>query len=105
MIPIKIECGCGQRYAFDVEPVNGRMPSVVACPTCGVDGTHAANEILSRQIPVQPAASPIRLIESPNPIRQATPVIPAAAPALQAKAPTVIQPVAPATIQSANRSA
>jgi len=24
-LPIKIQCGCGQKYAFDVEPVNGRM--------------------------------------------------------------------------------
>jgi len=23
---IKIECGCGTRFKFDVEPVNGRMP-------------------------------------------------------------------------------
>jgi hypothetical protein len=46
-IPIKIECGCGQRYAFDVEPVNGRMASVVACPVCGADGTVAANAIIA----------------------------------------------------------
>jgi hypothetical protein len=35
MTPIKIQCGCGQRYAFDVEPVHGRMPSPVARPVCG----------------------------------------------------------------------
>jgi hypothetical protein len=27
MVPIKIQCGCGQKYAFDVEPVGGRMAS------------------------------------------------------------------------------
>jgi hypothetical protein len=43
MIPIKIQCGCGQRYVFDVEPVNGEMPTPVACPECGADGTAAAN--------------------------------------------------------------
>ena len=48
MIPIKILCGCGQHYAFDVEPVHGRMPYAVACPACGVDGTNAANEIIQR---------------------------------------------------------
>ena len=39
MLLIKIQCGCSQRYAFDIEPVNGRMPSPVACPACGADGT------------------------------------------------------------------
>ena len=35
MIPIKIQCGCGQRYAFDAEPV------------CGEDGTTTANEVIA----------------------------------------------------------
>jgi len=47
MIPVKIQCGCGQRYAFDIEPVRGRMPSSVICPVCGADGTHAANEVIA----------------------------------------------------------
>jgi hypothetical protein len=58
MIPIKIQCGCGQRYAFDVEPVNGRMSSAVACPVCGVDGTAAANEMIAQTFAAQPAAAP-----------------------------------------------
>jgi hypothetical protein len=58
MIPIKIQCGCGQRYAFDVEPVNGRMSSAVACPVCGMDGTAAANEMIAQTLAAQPAAAP-----------------------------------------------
>jgi hypothetical protein len=50
MIPIKIQCGCGQRYAFDVEPQNGQMPGGVACPVCGVDGTPAANAALAQHL-------------------------------------------------------
>jgi hypothetical protein len=53
MIPIKIECGCGQHYAFDIEPVGGRMPSTVACPACGVDGTDAANAALEQYLSAQ----------------------------------------------------
>ena len=45
---IKIECSCGTRYSFDVEPVNGRMPFAVQCPNCHVDGTPAANEVLGQ---------------------------------------------------------
>ena len=46
-IPVKIICGCGQKYAFDVYPVNGRMPAPVSCPVCGKDGTGTANEIIA----------------------------------------------------------
>jgi hypothetical protein len=59
MTSIKIECGCGQRYAFDVEPVDGRMPYTVACPICGADGTGAANEVIAQSVQhVAIAASP-----------------------------------------------
>jgi hypothetical protein len=43
---IKIECSCGTKFKFDVEPVNGRMPMPVACPACGMDATGQANEFL-----------------------------------------------------------
>src|SRR5437660_1091208 len=36
---IKLECECGQRFAFEVEPVNSRMPAPVECPACGADNT------------------------------------------------------------------
>jgi hypothetical protein len=50
MIPVKIECACGQHYAFDVEPVNGRMPAPVMCPACGADGSAAANEFIAQRL-------------------------------------------------------
>lgn len=50
MVPVKIECGCGQHYAFEVDPLNGRMPSAIACPSCGGDGTSAANEIIAQSL-------------------------------------------------------
>ena len=61
MIPIKIICGCGQKYAFDVHPVDGHMPVQVNCPACGRDGTTAANESIRKMLhgktqPVPPAS-------------------------------------------------
>ena len=47
MMTVKIQCGCGQRYAFEIEPFCGRMPFPVACPVCGADGTSAANEVIA----------------------------------------------------------
>jgi hypothetical protein len=58
MVPIKIECGCGQHYAFDVDPVDGRMPVTVNCPACGMDGTDAANEGIALYLAAEAAASP-----------------------------------------------
>lgn len=60
MIYVKIHCGCGQKYAFDVQPVNERMPVSVQCPVCRADGTHAANEIIARTLHPQPAALAIQ---------------------------------------------
>jgi hypothetical protein len=78
MIPIKIQCGCGQRYAFEVEPVGGRMPSAVACPICGVDGTDAANAAIAMTLPPAPA-EPVDGVQ----VRKAAP-----APVVRLAAPT-----------------
>ncbi len=69
MITVKILCGCGQKYAFDVEPYNGRMPASVQCPICKADGTAAANEILARTLPPAPVAAP-------TPVRASQPAPP-----------------------------
>ena len=62
MMELKVQCDCGQKYKFDVEPVNGRMPFTVACPICGADGTGKANAILREtivhQIPAPPSLPP-----------------------------------------------
>jgi len=50
VISIKIQCGCGQRYAFDAEPIDGQMPAPVACPACGADGTAAANAAIAQSL-------------------------------------------------------
>lgn len=60
MIYVKIVCGCGQKYAFDVQPVNDRMPVPVQCPVCRADGTTAANEIITRTLHPQPVSLAIQ---------------------------------------------
>ena len=47
-IPVKIFCACGQKYAFEVHPREGRMPVAIACPVCKRDGTDEANRIISK---------------------------------------------------------
>ena len=60
MISIKINCACGQRYAFDVEPVQGLMPHAVACPVCNADGTDSANAMIAQ------AAAPVSIAPAPS---------------------------------------
>src|SRR5207302_8451910 len=54
---IKVQCPCGSKYKFDIEPVNGRMPMPVNCPSCGADGTDLANDFL-RQLEAPPETTP-----------------------------------------------
>ena len=55
---IKLQCECGQRFAFEVEPINGRMPSPVECPACGAESTAAANAAIAQSAESQSAAAP-----------------------------------------------
>ena len=58
---IKVQCGCGTRYSFEVEPREGRMPFPVQCPACHADGTEAANQIIAAtpapRLSIEPAPS------------------------------------------------
>ena len=57
---IKVQCPCGSRFEFEAEPVDGKMPWAINCPTCNADATALANEIIHSQI----AAAPKRLVIS-----------------------------------------
>jgi hypothetical protein len=85
MIPVKIQCGCGQRYAFDVEPVYGRMPGAVACPVCGADGTSAADSVIAQSLAAHAPVAPVGVAR----LRSATaaPSMAPASPALPATRP------------------
>lgn len=54
VIPIKIVCQCGQKYAFEVQPRDGKMPWLVACPVCKRDGTEEANRIIASLLAADP---------------------------------------------------
>lgn len=59
-VPVKIVCSCGQKYSFDVYPLNGCMPAPVKCPVCGVDGTSVANEVIAIALKEQPSPLTLR---------------------------------------------
>jgi uncharacterized protein YxjI len=47
---IKILCGCGTKFKFDVEPVSGRMPVAAICPSCGSNCTTDANQQIQQKL-------------------------------------------------------
>ena len=74
---IKVQCPCGAKYSFDVEPVDGRMPFAVKCPTCNADGTALANEQIASQMgaPIMRVATVAPVVEEEiAPILQPKPI-------------------------------
>ena len=55
---LKVVCQCGQKFKFDVEPVNGQMPFAVNCPVCNLDGTVTANAMLAQMLTAPPPVAP-----------------------------------------------
>lgn len=51
---IKVICGCGIKYAFEAEPVDGHMPQAVKCPSCGANGTAQANAVIREALGIAP---------------------------------------------------
>jgi hypothetical protein len=70
---VKIQCPCETRFAFEVEPLNGRMPVRVNCPACGADRTDLANEVIRQKL-AEAAGPPVAATPPPVP-----PVAPAPA--------------------------
>jgi hypothetical protein len=100
MMEVKVQCNCGQRFKFDVEPTNGQMPFAVNCPVCGADGTVAANAILA-----QSAALPQALVASSGTKLQLNRPPPPAAPSVAPPPPVAARVVARAALPSAHPKA
>jgi len=84
---IKVTCGCGTKYKFDVEPVNKRMPWAVNCPACGADGTAQANDFIQQNLAASQSAVPVAVpipvaapLPPPSGLRISTNPAPPAAP-------------------------
>jgi hypothetical protein len=98
MIELKIHCVCGQKYKFDVEPINSRMPFTVACPGCGANGTEQANALLGQMTifkPVETAPAPIPVAVPPATPPPVAPRPPALSLSHSAPTQTAAAPSAP----------
>ena len=88
---LKLLCDCGQKYKFDVEPVNGQMPFAVTCPACGVDGTTSANAELTK-FPKPPPPVARMAVAPPPSVAVAEPAMAAPRP-ISAGAPRPPRPI------------
>jgi hypothetical protein len=95
---VKVQCPCGTRFEFEVEPVNERMPVPINCPGCGVDATDLANQVIRWQLAApQPAVAPAPAI-APEPAPAPRPAalrVARAVPARDAPAGSTATSVAP----------
>ena len=89
MTELKVVCDCGQKYKFDVEPVNNQMPFTIACPICKADGTTKANQLLQQRSVFKPVDAAPASAPPPPPRRISVkpPAAPASAPVAVAAAP------------------
>jgi hypothetical protein len=99
---IKILCGCGAKFKFDVEPVNGRSPGAVHCPACGKDSTEATNALIQERLNSQaPAAGAVAATATATPRISVGAPNPSAAAAAAVRIPTP----SPAPLSTAPASA
>jgi hypothetical protein len=97
---VKVLCDCGQKFEFDVEPVNGEMPFAVNCPSCGRDSTPAANSVIAQAMPAsEPAMAPAGRLQINRSASMAPPVAQSVAPRIVA-APAPIRATATAKASS-----
>ncbi|MGO8678321.1 MAG: PQQ-binding-like beta-propeller repeat protein [Limisphaerales bacterium] len=74
---MKIQCGCGAKYEFDITPDMAQNPVRFVCPACGADSSALVTDLVHQQLgQAQPIPMPPALSVPPRPV-----------PALQAQAP------------------
>ena len=87
---MKIQCGCGAKYEFEITPDMARSPVQFVCPACGADSSALVTDLVRQQLDQTPA-------EPPQPARGAG-TLPAS---LERRAPPLRVPPHPAPPDSA----
>lgn len=95
---IKIECGCGQPFEFEVEPESGRMPCEIKCPACDADATPLANNYIAQTLSSGSISTPVTSSTPVPPSEPAAGLRINRPPATSAALPPAISPVEPANI-------
>ncbi|MDB6109365.1 MAG: Pyrrolo-quinoline quinone [Pedosphaera sp.] len=97
---IKIQCACGTKFSFELEPVNGRMPMNVNCPGCNTSALDLANAEIKRQLAAAPPAAAAIPVAAAVALPPTPPPPPAAVPG-QPQISIPVRAVAPPTVAPA----
>jgi hypothetical protein len=76
---MKIQCACGAKFEFDVQPEMLTQPVRFVCPQCGVDSSAYVNELVRQELGQAPPAAPALLVRVPGGIQDSNVTSPAAA--------------------------
>lgn len=82
---MKIQCGCGAKYAFEVTPEQAQQPVTFVCPACGLDSSAYVTQLVRQQFGLAGDA----------PVVAAAPAAEFAPPPGQVAAPVPVQTYAP----------
>src|SRR5512140_2460521 len=47
---MKIQCSCGAKYEFEVQPEMARAPVRFVCPACGLDASEFVDGLVRREL-------------------------------------------------------
>src|SRR5438034_11636445 len=51
---MKLQCACGAKYAFEVQPEMLSKPVQFVCPSCGLDSSGFVNQLVQQELGVAP---------------------------------------------------
>src|SRR5438093_13496803 len=51
---MKLQCACGAKYAFEVQPEMLSKPVQFVCPSCGLDSSAFVNQLVQQELSVAP---------------------------------------------------
>src|SRR6266487_916589 len=51
---MKLQCACGAKYAFEVQPEMLSKPVQFVCPSCGLDSSAFVNQLVQQELGVAP---------------------------------------------------
>ncbi|HVV01198.1 MAG TPA: hypothetical protein VHH88_07525, partial [Verrucomicrobiae bacterium] len=51
---MKIQCACGQKFAFEVTPEMARKPVHFVCPSCGLDSSASVAALVMEELGIAP---------------------------------------------------
>jgi hypothetical protein len=100
---MKIQCACGTKIAFDIQPEMALNPVQFVCPNCGLDSSAMVNQIIRQELGVSSAPAPVPTAPPPTAPPMVAPAS-AARPAMRLASAHAAPAAAPASAEAEPQS-